>query len=63
MGAETKGPPRDGRERCWHCGQPIDDEDHVLRVTTAEGQRLALHAECFIETTFDPDKFTIDGLS
>lgn len=52
----------DLRERCWHCGQPIREEDHVLHVSTADGHQLALHAECFTETTFDPDVFQVEGV-
>jgi hypothetical protein len=58
-----KRPPVDPGERCWHCGQPIREQDHVLHVSTAEGHQLALHAECFTETTFDPDVFRVEGLA
>lgn len=62
MASTEKRPPRDGSERCYHCGEPIVDDDRVLLVSTSDGRELAMHAECFAETTFDPADFTVAGL-
>jgi hypothetical protein len=58
MAAREKATSGEG-ERCYHCDEPIDDDDRVLLVSTSDGRRLALHAPCFIETTFDPASFTV----
>ncbi len=62
MPPDDKAPPHDRVEHCYHCGEPITDADHVLLVATSDGHKLAMHAQCFTETTFDPDLFTVAGL-
>lgn len=47
------------RRMCIECGEPVDENEHYLILSSPDGRQHVVHGACFAATTFDPDRYSV----